>query len=242
MYVSDKKNRNVLVSTDHGLMIVNRFDTNTSGVGHGQWLLDHGNASTVEVDLCCKTLGDVEAPVIFDVGANIGTFTTLFAKTYPRSTIYSFEPQRTVFQQLCGNVAINNFYNVHTFNMALGNDYTTLVVNEPDYFYPNDFGTFSLVESTVKTSSEKMFVTLRKLDWFCDHYQIQRLDLLKIDVEGMDLQVLEGARNSIEKFSPIIFTEHTTDNTFNKDIIFKFFEFYGYVYHIHGRNVIAVKG
>ena len=46
--INDKKHRNVLVSCDHGLMCINRFDSNIYGVGHGQAILDHGNISTVE--------------------------------------------------------------------------------------------------------------------------------------------------------------------------------------------------
>ena len=50
--LGDKVHRNVLLSCDHGLMIVNRFDCNQEQVGHGQWLLDHGNTSTIEAFNC----------------------------------------------------------------------------------------------------------------------------------------------------------------------------------------------
>ena len=63
-----------------------------------------------------------EPKSILDIGANIGTFTTWLSKAFPNGKIYSFEPQRAVFQMLSGNVAINNLYNVYTHNIALGEE------------------------------------------------------------------------------------------------------------------------
>ena len=80
--IGDKPRRNVLVSTDHGLMIVNRFDCNHEQVGHGQWLLDHGNVSTIEASYCYGAIQDIQNPVIFDIGANIGTITTWMANSF----------------------------------------------------------------------------------------------------------------------------------------------------------------
>ena len=78
--IGDKVSRNVLVSTDHGLMIVNRFDSNHECVGHSQWLLDHGNCNTLEVNDCYQAIKDVTNPIVFDVGANIGTISIWLSK------------------------------------------------------------------------------------------------------------------------------------------------------------------
>ena len=110
--IDDKVRRNVLVQTDHGIMIVNRFDCNQEKVGQGQWLLDHGSVGSVEAWHCIRVLGHIANPVIIDIGANIGNFTTWMAKAYPQGRIYAIEPQRPVFQILTGNMAINNFYNI----------------------------------------------------------------------------------------------------------------------------------
>jgi FkbM family methyltransferase len=238
--VGNKTHRNVLLNCDHGLMIVNRFDCNHEQVGHSQWLLDHGNVSTVESLYCYDLIKEITDPTIFDVGANIGTFTTWLARAFPQGKIYSFEPQHAVFQQLAGNVAINNLYNVYTYNMGLGsvNEYVTF--NEPDYFSNCDFGTFTLKDQRhVPRTSNAVVIEVRTLDSFVELHQIARVDLLKIDVEGMDVEVLAGARQTIKLFRPKIFIEHSDNEVSVKDEITAFLDPYGYKFEVIGNNILA---
>jgi FkbM family methyltransferase len=238
--IGDKVHRNVLLSCDHGLMIVNRFDCNDNQVGHGQWLLDHGNTSTVEASMCFQTIQHINAPIIFDVGANIGTFTTWISKAFPNGKVYSFEPQRSVFQMLCGNIAINNLYNVYTHNMALGKKNEKLKFYEPDYFSKNDFGTFSLIEEVIsEKSKDEVVVQVNTLDWFVEYYEIPKIDLIKIDVEGMDMDVLIGARNTIKTFKPIIFIEHNDNRKSVLDTIKNYLNEFEYDYELIGNNVLC---
>lgn len=238
--IGDKIYRNVLLSCDHGLMIVNRFDCNHEQVGHGQWLLDHGNCSTIEASHCFLKLKNINSPFIFDVGANIGTFTTWMAKAFSSGKIFCFEPQHAVFQQLAGNVAINNLYNVSTYNIALGSKNEYKEFNEPNYFNKNDFGVFSLVNSSkIPTTSEKIVVQILTLDSFMETYKIPKIDLLKIDVEGMDLEVLIGATQAIKKFRPKIFVEHFDNETSMKDELLFFLSPFGYHFETVGNNLLA---
>jgi FkbM family methyltransferase len=238
--IGDKVHRNVLLSCDHGLMIVNRFDCNHEQVGHGQWLLDHGNTSTIEAFNCYQSIKDYSEPVIFDVGANIGTFTTWMAKAFPNGKIYAFEPQRQVFQMLSGNAAINNLYNVYTYNIGLGEENTKVEFEEPNYFEKNDFGTFSLVENVIsQTTSNKIVVPINTLDWFVEYYNIPRVHLLKIDVEGMDLDVLIGGQNTIKKHLPVIFIEHSDNRKSIINDIKNFLDTFEYEYHTIGNNVLC---
>ena len=239
MNVGDKCRRNVLLSCDHGLMIVNRFDCNHEQVGHGQWLLDHGNASTLDASVCCSSISEVTDPVIFDVGANMGTFTTWLANSFPTGRVYAFEPQRAVFQILCGNMAINNLYNVYPYNFALGAEETTVEFDEPNYFSKEDFGTFSLKEQIIKNTSNKLVVEVHTLDWFFSRYKVPKLDLLKIDAEGMDMDVLRGAINTIEQFKPIIFIEHCDNRKSIIKQITDFLDQFSYEYQIIGNNVLS---
>ncbi len=119
--VKDKVRPNVLVTTDHGPMIVNRFDNNPN-TGIGGFLMKHGNNNTVEANFTFSVLEDVKNPVVIDVGANIGTYATWIAKWLEvvEGKIYCFEPQRPIFQVLCGNFAINNLFNAHAYEMAVG--------------------------------------------------------------------------------------------------------------------------
>ncbi len=239
--IKDKVRRNVLVSTDHGLMIVNRFDCNHEQVGHGQWLLDHGNTSTIEAQTAYSCLQDRTNPIIFDIGANIGTFTTWMAMTFPQGKIYSFEPQRLIFQMLCGNLAINNFDNCYAYNLGLGNINTRIEIQEPNYYKQEDFGIFSLVEDKVENKSGiSTMVEIMTLDNFVELNQVGRVDYIKIDVEGMDIDVLKGAEKTLAKHAPTIFIEHNDNRRSILDEIVNYLGEDLYRYQVIGNNLLAV--
>jgi len=176
----------------------------------------------------------------FDIGANIGTFTTWMARAFPNGKIYSFEPQRAVFQMLSGNAAINNLYNVYTHNIGLGKENTKVEFDEPNYFQKNDFGTFSLVENIItERTKNKIVVQIQTLDWFLEYYKVPKVHLLKIDVEGMDLDVLTGGYNTIKKHLPAIFIEHCDNRKTIIDPIKEFLDQFDYGYQIIGNNVLC---
>jgi len=239
--IGDKVHRNVLLSCDHGLMIVNRFDCNHEQVGHGQWLLDHGNVSTIEASSCYETVKNVQDPIIFDIGANIGTFTTWMSKAFPYGKIYAFEPQRSVFQMLSGNAAINNLYNVYTYNIGLGKENKKVEFEEPNYFHKNDFGTFSLVENIITDkTNNRITIQVQTLDHFMEYYNIPTVQLIKVDTEGMDLDVLIGGQETIKKHLPVIFVEHF-DN--RKSILIEIKDYlnnFNYEYRVFGNNVLCI--
>lgn len=240
-HVSDKIRRNVLVSSDQGLMIVNRFDHNQNMVGNGQFILDHGNICTVEANACINAIRHIEKPIIFDIGANIGAFTTWMSNYFPNGKIYSFEPQRLVFQMLCGNLAINNLFNVHAYNMALGKENSRIEFLEPNYNQPNDFGTFSLVNDTINKKSDRSIIDLCTLDAFVNGFNITNIDLIKVDVEGMDIDVLQGAKTTIERFKPVIFVEYFDNNRSIKEELEYIFNQLNYSIEVIGNNILGIS-
>ena len=238
--LADKVRRNVLVSSDHGTMIVNRFDCNHEKVGHGQWLLDHGSASSIEANETYKCISSIDSPVIFDIGANIGTYTTWLAKFFPNAKIYSFEAQRLVFQMLCGNVSINNFDNCYIYNMAVGKTNGFVNVFEPNYYSNEDFGIFSLVEDKIGEKSGNIYkIPIITLDFFVESYTIEKVNFIKIDVEGMDIDVLEGAKNTIKKYNPSIFIEHSDNRNSILTEIVNYLGIDNYNYTVIGNNLLA---
>lgn len=243
--LNNKASRNVLVSCDHGLMIVNRFDYNDENVGQSRFLLDHGNASTVEAEITYQELLNVESPIIFDVGANIGTYTTWLAKTFHTGKVYAFEPQRLVFQMLCGNMAINNIENVHVHNVALGKEEREIHVNEPNYMYPADFGRFSIVRiNDMQINNDKsLLIDCTTIDKFMQKHDIPKLDFIKIDAEGMDLDVVDGAHETILKYNPAILIEHTDGIHYSNydEIVSRMSEYSFYDMIQHGNNLLFKK-
>ena len=238
--ISDKIRRNVLVSSDLGPMIVNRFDYNKNKVGQGQSLLDHGNICTVEASICINVLKNKKNPVIFDVGSNIGAFTIWLAKYFNEGKVYSFEPQRLIFQMLCGNIAINNIFNVYAYNLAFGKDNCRIEILEPNYNIPNDFGTFSLVNNTINDKSEKIIIDLYTIDNFVTENKIEKVDLIKIDAEGMDLQVLNGAIETIKNSKPVIFVEFFDNNKSIQTEIESFLQELNYSKEIIENNILGI--
>lgn len=213
--LDDKPARNVLVSCDHGLLIVNRFDSGPDGVGVGKFILEHGNNNTVEADVASKALMNVDSPVILDVGANIGTFATWLGPWTSKRNgkIYCFEPQRQVFQILCGNLAINNIFNVYAYELAVGNSDKWIDILEVDYDQLGSFAAFSLgdidLSDTYKSIPNKyQRIKMTTIDKFVTDYNLSKVDYIKIDAEGLDLDVLEGAALTIEKYKPFLYVEY----------------------------------
>ena len=206
--INDSVKRNVLVSCDHGLMVINRFDTTPCSVGG--FLLDHGNNNTVEADVTIRALTGIDDPVIFDIGANIGTYTTWVAKFFKNGKVYAFEPQREVFQMLCANMAINNIFNVHAHQIGLSDEENYVEVNTVDYEKVGSFAAFSLNHDPdrYKSTDKKELFKVTTVDKFVEEHQVQKVDFIKIDAEGLDLEVLCGAYNTINKFKPDLYVEY----------------------------------
>jgi FkbM family methyltransferase len=237
--IDNKSRRNVLVACDHGLMLINRFDYNQNQVGHGQFILDHGNLCTLETQNCIDAIRHLSNPIILDIGANIGGFSSWMARYFNKGKIYCFEPQRLVYQILCANMSINNLDNVYAYNIALGNQTSKIKFLEPNYNVPNDFGTFSLVRDTIKEKSNEIIIDMYSLDDFVDQYQISQLDLLKIDTEGMEIMILQGGQRSIKKFKPVLFIEYSDGVDSWHDQIEIFLNEYNYSYQYIGNNLLA---
>ena len=210
--INDRPVRNILVQSDHGAMIVNRNDFGPNNISVGAFVLDHGNNNTVEANIACQVLGNVDRPVILDIGSNIGTFATWVAKwaSHKQGKVYCFEPQREVFQMLCGNMAINNIFNVYAYQLALGNEEKYIEINDVDYDKSGSFASFTLTENNTgyQTLSSKQLIKLTTVDKFVEEYKLEKVDYIKIDAEGLDIQVIEGAMNTINKYKPDLFVEY----------------------------------
>ena len=144
----------------------------------------------------------------FDIGAHKGEFIKLIKKFKNVEKIYSFEPQKKIYQKL--NIfSIEN--KIFCFNFALGknNEIRNLKINKKTststFSDINNLSLWYKIKSFIlKGSTKSSFideekVKVMKLDDFCDNYKISDIDLLKIDTEGHEKQVLEGALNLIKE-------------------------------------------
>ena len=118
---------------------------------------------------------------------------------WPGGHVWAFEPQRIVFQTLCANLAVNSIPNVAARHMAVGNAPGTIIVPVLDIARENNFGGLELGQFT---SGEPVpVITL-------DSLNLPRCDFLKIDVEGMEKPVIEGAAATIARCQPVMYVEN----------------------------------
>jgi FkbM family methyltransferase len=117
---------------------------------------------------------------------------------------------------------------------------TKIEFEEPNYFQKNDFGTFSLVENIItQKTTNKIVVQINTLDWFLEYYNIPKVHLLKIDAEGMDIDVLVGASKTIQKHFPIIFVEHSDNRKSVLNELKQFLDQFEYSYNVIGNNLLC---
>lgn len=135
---------------------------------------------------------------VIDVGANIGTHTLALAKLVgPTGAVYSFEPQRAIYDILRSNVAANGLENVSTFCAAAGAAEGSCRIPKIDYGSTNNFGLVAVGDGEVEVP--RMTI---------DGLQLQKLDLIKVDVEGSEADVLTGAAATIARSRPILYVEN----------------------------------
>jgi FkbM family methyltransferase len=142
---------------------------------------------------------------VVDVGANLGTHTVFFAhKAGAQGAVFAFEPQRVVFQLLCANLALNGLTTVHARQAAVSRRSGTMSVPDVAYDDAGNYGGVGLVDGDRVGAGGGEQVPVMTLD----ELALQRCRLLKIDVEGMELDVLEGAHALIAATRPLIYVEN----------------------------------
>lgn len=184
---------NRLVRGRHGLTLYNKHDKYI-----GRSLDQYGEFSQLEVELFEQVIRP--GSVVVEAGANIGVHTVPLARLVGETgRVHAFEPQPTVFQTLCANVALAGLTNVLCHHSAVGDAAGAIVVPSIDYRQENNFGGLALGE--FQQGEKVPVVTIDSLNLPACHF-------LKADVEGMELAVLRGAKGTIEKFKPILYVEN----------------------------------
>lgn len=156
------------------------------------WGVDH----LLDIQRLSRAL-DRPVRTIFDVGANIGQAARLFLEHFPKARGHSFEPDPETFKQLASDLGSSRF---EAHNFALGAEAGEQML----YQYEGQSVINSMVEDApfaVRFGRQgiPLGIDVRTLDAFCAKRSIERIDLLKIDTEGSDIAVLEGARETLRR-------------------------------------------
>ena len=191
------------VKAKHGVFSFCHFDEFI-----GLSMREYGEFSEIELSLMLKFI--MKDDVVFDIGANIGAFTVPFAKKVGDfGEVYSFEPQKLIYEILNENVNKNKLKNVKVFNIGVGKKEEELELNDIDYSKVGNFGGVSFkYESssfTKNIKNKKYKVKVKNLDQLTE---IKKCNFIKMDVEFMELEILTGGKNFLKKFRPILWIEN----------------------------------
>lgn len=168
-----------------------------------------------------------EKKVFFDIGANIGWYSIMVAKSNRNILVNSFEPIPKTFSSLKGNVKLNSLPNISIHNFGFSDK-----SGEFDfYYYPEGSGNASSANVTGRSDVEVVKCKVKTLDEYVNASNVQ-IDFIKCDVEGAELLVFKGGLNIIKKNKPIIFSEilrkWSEKFNYNPNEIFNFFRDLGY--------------
>ena len=145
------------------------------------------------LDICqdiIRFLPEIDIKVIFDVGANVGQSASEYAFWFPNASIYCFEPSKENFSKLRRNIASHN--RTVAFQLALGSVSGTGIMETN-----NNIGVMSrltpLKEDPPVSDEDNELTKITTINELCKEQKIDRINYLKIDTEGHDLEVITGA-------------------------------------------------
>jgi len=158
---------------------------------------------------------NLDKGIFVDVGANIGKYTVIVGKALKNNgKVISFEPMPENFEILKKNIKLNKINNVFTFECGLGDKEEKLDLYLDEVGVGG--GAHSLVKDNPNTTNNKIKITIRKLDNIVKELKLNRVDLIKIDVEGFESNVLIGAIDTLKKYHPKIIFEVWDKTYLNK--------------------------
>jgi len=164
----------------------------------GRSLLRYGEFSELEVAFWRKYVKP--GMLVCDIGANIGAHTLSLASLVgPGGAVVSFEPIPFLFQMLCGNIALNGLLQVRSFPYAVGAAPGDVKIPPIDFSMEDNYGGISVDQFKAGESIPVLPL---------DEIGLKHVEFLKIDVEGMERLVIAGARQTIAKFTPLLYVEN----------------------------------
>jgi FkbM family methyltransferase len=184
--------RIALVRGRHGTFLVNRHD-----IYLGQAMMAYGEYGEQESEVLNQFV--LPDSVVIEVGAHVGTHTVALARRVGSGMVIAIEPQPEMFHLLCANIALNVPATALPMMVGAGRMASLMTVPAVDYTTEGNFGGVTL---TTGGPTQIQVVRLDDLTFPGD------VSLIKIDVEGMEVDVIEGAADLIAKHRPILYVEN----------------------------------
>lgn len=143
-----------------------------------------------------------DGDTFFDIGANIGWYSINIGIARRASRVFCFEPIPKTFGYLKNNLALNPTHNIEAHNFGFSNQSGEFTF----YYYPEGSGNASSANVTGRTDVETVQCKVKTLDEYTSETGIS-VDFIKCDVEGAELLVFEGGKETIARDLPIVFSE-----------------------------------
>ena len=161
--------------------------------------------------------------VFIDIGANIGAYSLIASKLVgSNGKVVSFEPVTSICKQLKQNIKLNNLTNIVVEPKAVFDKNTTLELFISDH---QNMGMSSILHHSHETG-EKQSVQAITIDEYVKIKSLLKIDFIKLDIEGAEINALRGMKQTILKFSPIILMEISDgileNSTTNSTVIYDF--------------------
>lgn len=179
-----------LSHTKHGLVMYR-----TNDMYLGKCLDIYGEFSDSEIDIFRRFIKP--NMLVIDVGSNIGIHTLEMSKL--AKIVISIESERLLYQTTCANIALNDRRNVVALHAAAAEEIGSLKIPNIDFNVDGNFGCMQAMGHNAGDVVRKL--TLDSLD-------LKECGFIKIDVEGMELNVINGALKLIQKHRPILYIEN----------------------------------
>ena len=199
----------------------------------------------VELDWAASILAP--GSVLVDIGANIGAFCINVLRRSDGVSALAVEPVGRTYRSLGANVTRNELSSRITairaaVGEAEGDVLITSGLNAANHIVPRVRAKASAAEA----SAAEEHVRQASLDILVADHELQRVDLLKVDVEGFELSVLKGARETLRQFRPAVLLEiearWTRRYSYAPSDIFAFMTSFGYEYHFFTHRLQTGSG
>ena len=155
---------------------------------------------TIEYDGYFKYYQPKKGDTVFDCGAWIGHFTLMASRLVGKNgMVYSFEPQEEIYNMLKKRIKERNIKNVIPINSAVYSHKSTMSVEKE-----TSSADFTIVDIKNGKLSNPVTIDMVDLDSFIKEFKITRLNFIKMDIEGAEIEALQGAKNVLKNFSPKI--------------------------------------
>ncbi|MCB9173002.1 MAG: FkbM family methyltransferase [Flavobacteriales bacterium] len=155
-----------------------------------------------------------KSDVIFDIGANTGVYSLIAKAVNKNNNVYAFDPVKRVYEKLVQNIELNN-YDIKPYQIALSNNTGVAKIYDTDSEHTYSVTVNKNLNTTKSKVTEIDIETLR-LDEFIPLNNINKIDLMKIDVETHEPEVLEGMGKYLRNYKPTLLIEILNDEIAGK--------------------------